>query len=106
MAKIEIYTKHYCPHCIAAKHTLKHLGLMYREIEVSDNPTRLNEMKNRSQQLTVPQLFVGDHHVGGNDDLVASIRNGDFEQILKHQGISISSNNEKNDKEQHHDNSQ
>ena len=35
MAKIEIYTKHYCPHCKAAKHTLKRLGLAYREIEVS-----------------------------------------------------------------------
>ncbi|AWA98357.1 glutaredoxin [Vibrio harveyi] len=88
MAKIEIYTKHYCPHCKAAKHTLKRLGLTYREIEVSDNPTRLNEMKNRSQRQTVPQIFVGNHHVGGNDDLVASIRNGDFEQILECQGIT------------------
>ena len=88
MAKIEIYTKHYCPHCKAAKHTLKRLGLTYREIEVSDNPTRLNEMKNRSQRRTVPQIFVGDHHVGRNDDLVASIRSGNFEQILERQGIT------------------
>lgn len=54
MPKIDIYTKSYCPHCKAAKQTLASMGLVYREIEVSDDQALFNEMLNRSQRRTVP----------------------------------------------------
>ncbi|HAT8489592.1 TPA: glutaredoxin 3 [Vibrio vulnificus] len=87
MPKIEIYTKSYCPHCKAAKQTLASMGLVYREIEVSDDRALFNEMLNRSQRRTVPQIFVGDVHVGGNQDLITAIRKGRFEKILRSQAI-------------------
>lgn len=82
MPKIEIYTKSYCPYCKAAKQTLNSMGLSYREIEVSTSQALFDEMVNRSQRKTVPQIFVGDVHVGGYDDLVAAIKNGQFTQVL------------------------
>ncbi|MFG0605306.1 glutaredoxin 3 [Vibrio mimicus] len=85
MAKIEIYTKSYCPYCKAAKQTLTSMGLSYREIEVSTNQALFNEMVNRSQRKTVPQIFVGDDHIGGHDDLMAAIKSGQFTQVLMSQ---------------------
>ncbi|ENM5756871.1 TPA: glutaredoxin 3 [Vibrio mimicus] len=84
MPKIEIYTKSYCPYCKAAKQTLNSMGLSYREIEVSTNQALFNEMVNRSQRKTVPQIFVGDVHIGGYDDLVIAIKNGQFKKALAH----------------------
>ncbi|ASK53663.1 glutaredoxin 3 [Vibrio tarriae] len=85
MAKIEIYTKSYCPYCKAAKQTLTGMGLSYREIEVSTSQVLFNEMINRSQRKTVPQIFVGGVHIGGHDDLIAAIKNGQFTQVLMSQ---------------------
>lgn len=82
MNKIEIYTKHYCPHCKAAKQTLARMGLVFKEIEVSKDAARASEMQLRSQRRTVPQIFVGDVHIGGNDDLQLAIAEGKFQQIL------------------------
>ncbi|AMG01799.1 glutaredoxin 3 [Vibrio mimicus] len=84
MPKIEIYTKSYCPYCKAAKQTLNSMGLSYREIEVSTSQALFDEMVNRSQRKTVPQIFVGDVHVGGYDDLVIAIKNGQFKKALAH----------------------
>lgn len=84
MPKIEIYTKSYCPYCKAAKQTLNSMGLSYREIEVSTSQVLFDEMVNRSQRKTVPQIFVGDVHVGGYDDLVIAIKNGQFKKALAH----------------------
>ncbi|MGD8109544.1 glutaredoxin 3 [Vibrio sp. NTOU-M3] len=88
MSQIILYTKHYCPHCKAAKLTLKNMGLAYQEIDVSDSPSLFNEMTKRSQRKTVPQIFVGTQHIGGNQDLNASIHNGHFEQVLTREGIN------------------
>ncbi|ENM5734724.1 glutaredoxin 3 [Vibrio mimicus] len=84
MPKIEIYTKSYCPYCKAAKQTLNSMGLSYREIEVSTSQALFDEMVNRSQRKTVPQIFVGDVHIGGYDDLVIAIKNGQFKKALAH----------------------
>ncbi|EEY36442.1 glutaredoxin 3 [Vibrio mimicus] len=84
MPKIEIYTKSYCPYCKAAKQTLNSMGLSYREIEVSTSQVLFDEMVNRSQRKTVPQIFVGDVHIGGYDDLVIAIKNGQFKKALAH----------------------
>lgn len=84
MPKIEIYTKSYCPYCKAAKQILNSMGLSYREIEVSTSQALFDEMVNRSQRKTVPQIFVGDVHIGGYDDLVIAIKNGQFKKALAH----------------------
>ncbi|AOW84665.1 glutaredoxin 3 [Vibrio mimicus] len=84
MPKIEIYTKSYCPYCKAAKQTLNSMGLSYREVEVSTSQALFNEMVNRSQRKTVPQIFVSDVHIGGYDDLVNAIKNGQFKKALAH----------------------
>lgn len=89
MPKIEIYTKSYCPHCRAAKKALRLRGLNFLEIEVSDDAALFDEMKTRSQRRTVPQVFVGGVHVGGNDDLQRAIRNGQFEKILESQTNAV-----------------
>ena len=89
MPMIEIYTKNYCPHCRAAKQTLGRMGLAYREIEVSDDAALFNEMTSRSQRRTVPQVFVGNIHVGGNDDLQSAIRKGQFQKILESQTNAV-----------------
>lgn len=88
MPKIEIYTKSYCPHCKAAKRTLGSMGLTFEEIEVSDDPARFQEMKQRSQRRTVPQIFVGNTHIGGNSDLMKAIQNGWLKHVLSSQSAT------------------
>ncbi|MBT1445388.1 glutaredoxin 3 [Shewanella sp. JM162201] len=87
MAQIEIYTKGYCPHCKAAKQTLTAKGLTFREFDVTDDDELLNEMLRRSERKTVPQIFVGKVHIGGNQDLMDAIKAGEFERVLQAQGI-------------------
>ena len=76
MTAITIYTKDYCPYCKAAKSTLEHKGWEYEEIDVADNEGALAEMLQRSQRRTVPQIFFGDTHIGGYDDLEQYLSDG------------------------------
>lgn len=71
MDDITIYSGDHCPFCTAAKSLLDSRGLSYTEIKVSEDAARLREMLARSQRLTVPQIFFGERHIGGFDDLQA-----------------------------------
>ncbi|MBU2893572.1 glutaredoxin 3 [Colwellia sp. D2M02] len=72
MAKVEIYTKAYCPYCSHAIALLKQKSVSFDEIKIDDNPSLRSVMIERSQgAYTVPQIFIGDKHIGGCDDLVA-----------------------------------
>ncbi|MFK7967507.1 MAG: glutaredoxin domain-containing protein [Burkholderiaceae bacterium] len=82
MPKIEIYTKNWCIYCKRAKASLTKLGLSFHEVDVTNNPELEAEMRTRSQQFTVPQIFIGGGHLGGNSDLEAAIRSGRLEQRL------------------------
>jgi glutaredoxin 3 len=82
MAKVEIYTKNWCPYCAQAKAQLTDLGVLFEEINVTTNLLREREMVNRAKRTSVPQIFVGDHHIGGSDDLDATVNSGDFERLL------------------------
>jgi glutaredoxin 3 len=64
-----MYTTAYCPFCTYAKAQLAQRGLEYTEIDVGHNPEALREMLQRSERRTVPQVFFGDKHIGGSDDL-------------------------------------
>jgi glutaredoxin 3 len=78
-----VYTTTYCPYCQAAKKLLKKKGVEFEEINLDENPERWDECEKRSGRQTVPQIFIGDRHVGGCDDLQAMNRSGELDQLLK-----------------------
>jgi glutaredoxin 3 len=78
-----MYTTAICPYCIAAKNFLKARGASYTEVRVDTDPVRREEMLARSRRSSVPQMFVGDTHIGGYDDLVALDRAGGLKPLLE-----------------------
>lgn len=84
MATVELYTTQICGFCHAAKRLLTSKGVSFSEIDVMADPTRRAEMMQRANGgRTVPQIFIGDVHVGGNDDLQALERAGKLDALLK-----------------------
>lgn len=83
MQQIEIYTSPLCGFCHAAKRLLSQKGVTFTEIDVLANPDRKPEMIQRANGgRTVPQIFIGDTHVGGCDDLYALDRAGKLDPLL------------------------
>lgn len=82
MANIEIYTKDWCPFCTRAKALLDQKGLNYIEFDVTDDGDLETEMRNRSSQRSVPQIFIEGQHVGGFDDLSAAASDGTLEALV------------------------
>jgi glutaredoxin 3 len=83
MSKIEVYTTGMCPYCYRAKKLLDGKGVSYDEIDVMFTPGKRDEMIERSGRRTVPQIFVGDTHVGGYDDLAALDQAGKLDPLLQ-----------------------
>ncbi|MEO0390989.1 MAG: glutaredoxin 3 [Pseudomonadota bacterium] len=83
MKPVEIYTSPLCGFCHAAKRLLDSKGVDYAEVDVMQQPERKAEMIQRANGgRTVPQIFVGDTHVGGCDDLYALERAGKLDPLL------------------------
>ncbi len=83
MKPVEIYTTPICGYCRMAKGLLDRKGVTYSEIDVMANPSRRAEMTRRAKGgQTVPQIFIGDDHVGGCDDLMALERAGKLDALL------------------------
>jgi glutaredoxin 3 len=83
MATVEIYTSPLCGFCHAAKRLLADKGVSFAEYDVSLTPEKRQEMLSRANgRHTVPQIFIGDHHVGGYDDLAALDRAGKLDPLL------------------------
>ena len=83
MRQVEIYTTPTCPYCMAAKRLLAKKGVGYREIDVSRDPDERAAMTQRANgRRTVPQIFIGDTHVGGSDDLHALEHEGRLDALL------------------------
>lgn len=83
MKAVEIYTSPLCGFCHAAKRLLTQKGVAFSEVDVWANPDRKPEMMKRANgSRTVPQIFVGEIHVGGCDDLYDLERRGDLDKIL------------------------
>ena len=76
MARVEIYTKSWCPYCAFAKAFLAERGIAFTEFDVTDNAALERDMRKRSHRHTVPQIFIDGRHVGGSTDLVAEARAG------------------------------
>ncbi|WP_444903415.1 glutaredoxin 3 [Microbulbifer sp. DLAB2-AF] len=86
MQDVVIYTTRFCPYCIRAKQLLDSKGVNYREIAVDNKPELRAQMAAKAGRRSVPQIWVGDFHVGGCDDLMALERNGKLNGLLKSAG--------------------
>ncbi len=84
MSKITIYTTPICPYCVRAKQLLKKKGAAFDEIDVFMDADARQEMEDKAQgRRTVPQIFIGEKHVGGCDDLYALESQGELDPLLK-----------------------
>lgn len=83
MSKIEIYTKFGCPYCSRAKQLLSAKGADYEEHDITmGGPKRAEMLKRAGGRSTVPQIFIGERHVGGSDDLAALDAAGKLDALL------------------------
>lgn len=83
MPQVTIYTKPLCPYCARAMNLLKNKGSDYNEIEAAWDPDNRREMLSKSNgKTTYPQIFIGDTHVGGCDELMALDRSGKLDPLL------------------------
>lgn len=83
MQTVEIYTSPLCGFCHAAKRMLNDKGISFAEYDVGRDPEKRQEMLGRSNgRHTVPQIFIGDNHVGGYDDMATLERSGKLDPML------------------------
>jgi len=82
MNNVTIYTTDTCPYCRNAKALLASKGITAQEINVQSSPGKFAEMLNRSGRRSVPQIFIGDNHIGGFDDLAKLDRQGGLLSML------------------------
>lgn len=83
MSAITIYTTPTCPYCLAAKALLKKKGLSYEEINVQGDRATALALMERTGRRTVPQIFIGETHVGGFDDLNALETAGNLDPLVE-----------------------
>ncbi len=82
MQNVTIYLTNYCPFCTMAKRLLDGKGVRYDVIDVGNSKDDWAAMEAKTGRNTVPQIYVGEHHVGGFDDLSAADKNGQLDQLL------------------------
>ena len=84
MKKITMYSGDPCPYCAAAKALLKSKNLVIEEFDIWKDPEKAKEMIKRTNGAkTIPQIFVGDHYIGGNEQLQDKNRSGELDKLLK-----------------------
>ena len=81
-AEVTLYSTRFCPYCVAAKRLLDAKGAAYRDIPVDGDPQLRQEMTKRAGQRTVPQIWIGEEHVGGYTDLAALEQRGLLDSLL------------------------
>jgi len=83
MSNVTIYTKPYCPYCIRAVDLLEKKGVPFTEIEAAFDPQKRQEMVQRAGgRATFPQIFIGEQHIGGCDEMMALERSGQLDPLL------------------------
>jgi len=83
MARVEIYTKAFCPYCTRAKRLLAGKGVTPDEYDITMGGAKRQEMLARAGgRSTVPQVFIDDRHIGGSDDLAALDARGGLDPLL------------------------
>ena len=83
MKSVKVYTTPYCPFCVRAKRLLERKGVAYEEIDVASDDMARAQLAERTGRRTVPQIFIGDAHVGGSDDLHALEEQGKLDALLR-----------------------
>ena len=84
--EITLYTTAICPYCVAAKNFLKSKGRDWTEVRIDTDPAAREAMLAKTRRTSVPQIFIGDTHVGGYDDMMALHRAGKLEPLLAGEG--------------------
>ena len=79
---VVMYTTSWCPYCERARKLLNAKNVSFSEIDIESAAEKRAEMRNRSGRTSVPQIFIGDHHVGGSDDLHALEDDGKLDSLL------------------------
>jgi len=83
MKKVTLYSGNPCPFCAAAKALLKTKNVEIEEFDIWKDPTKAKEMMQKTNGArSIPQIFIGDHHVGGNDQLQAANKSGELDKLL------------------------
>ncbi|MBC3767027.1 glutaredoxin 3 [Neptunicella marina] len=83
MAKVEIYTKAYCPYCMRAVMLLRQKQVAYNEYRIDQQPELRPQMLERANGgSTVPQIFINDQHIGGCDEMMALEARGELDPLL------------------------
>jgi len=82
MKPVVVYSTRFCPYCMMAKRLLAQKGVPFQEIAVDSDITQRDTMIHRSGRRTVPQVFIGERHIGGFDDLAALERTGSLDALL------------------------
>jgi len=80
---VTLYVSDWCPYCQRAKNLLTQKQVIFDEINVDDDARFREEMTARSNRNTVPQVFIGDKHVGGCDDLFTLDRSGELDRLIR-----------------------
>lgn len=83
MQTVTLYTTNHCPYCLNAKVLLSRKGIVATELNVESSPQLLAQMMQRTGRRTVPQIYIGDRHIGGFDDLAALERRGELDDLLQ-----------------------
>ncbi len=83
MSKVVMYTTAVCPYCVNAKKLLAEKGVVPEEIRIDTQPQLRQEMMQKSGQRTVPQIWIGETHVGGFTDLWALDKAGKLDSLLQ-----------------------
>lgn len=80
---VTMYSTPWCPFCVRARSLLKQKGVSFEDIDVSRDPGRKREMMERSGQRTVPQIWIGEQHIGGCDELFVLESQGSLDALLE-----------------------
>ena len=83
MSEVVMYCTRFCPYCVSAERLLTRKGAEIRKIPVGSDQALWEEMQRLTGRNTVPQIFIGDYHVGGYDDLAALERDGELDPLLE-----------------------
>ena len=79
---VSMYTTRFCPYCVRAREMFDLKQISYIDIAVDGSPEKRQEMMERSGRFTVPQIWIGEQHVGGYDDLALLERQGSLDKLL------------------------
>lgn len=83
---VTMYTTQFCPYCVRARNLLDRKGIAYQDIAVDHDPQLRREMMTRSGRNTVPQIWIGEQHIGGCDEMMSLERQGHLDELLAQMG--------------------